>query len=206
MKIQILPSHPIRRTSVCALSFCTALLLVGCGSTDEKAENGPSDEEFRENWTVMQDSTEWKAAYARHQQCMRDAGYPSIDSCEGVVLKDGTLHKPELGQSFAYTGAYLEYRVDTERCSAQSGLDAVRQQFGTSDPTPNPNLIRSRNHYGTLQAACLAQKGWEIPEPVTVKGALVWDVQLDSAEEKDAYSHDQLSCNVELFGTPGFPN
>jgi hypothetical protein len=188
-----------------AVMAVVALIVSGCHDGDTSPDV-PQADLVAKNWPAMEQSDEFKAAIARFEQCMKGLGYPSVDTREGVLLKDGTVFKPEPGQSYPYTGAYLEYRVDTERCSSSSGVDAVRQQFGASDPTPNTNFIKARNRYGTQQAACLARKGWNMPEPVTVKGAMIWDVQLSSQEEQDAYARDQIACNMELFGSPGFPN
>ena len=154
----------------------------------------------------MSESDQYKAANERYEACLHAAGYVETDPAVGVILKDGTIHKPEIGDSFEYSGAYLEYRIDTERCQNESGLYAVRESFGAADPTPNPNLVRSSNQNNTRQMACLATKGWEIPEPVMLRGFLLWDIQFETEDERLAFYGDQVACNMELFGSPGIAN
>ena len=44
-----------------------------------------------------------------------------------------------------------------------------------------------------------------LPEPVTVKGLMIWDLGFETDEDRAAYTRDQTACNMELFGSPGFP-
>lgn len=184
-----------------------AVVMVACGSsaTPDGTSHDDSDDQQAENWSRMEASSEFQSASGRYQVCMAGRGYPSVDSREGIVLKDGTVHKPDVGQSYAVTGAYLEFRLDSEYCSAESGMNDVRAQYETADPTPNPSIIRTYNEYGIQQAQCLEEKGWEMSEPVNLRGKLIWDVQFASDEERQAYVSDKTACNIELFGTPWFP-
>ena len=180
------------------LSLICAAFLAGCGGGGEADGQATPDEASR-SFDELERTDSFQAANVRYAECMHQAGYPVVDSRdpEGILLKDGTRLKPEIGQSFALKGAYLEYTVDRERCTASSGVGDVMKEAGYGPSGPDPTAMNER---AARVMRCVELKGWDVPEPVKLaSGLLVFDVQLD-AEQKSAYELDVKVCQNQLFG------
>ena len=187
---------------VMAIAVVAASACGSGGSTgNDHAEEG---DRVAKNWPAMTASDDFKEAMTRYEECMLSEGYPETDQRIGVVLKDGSIVKPEAGSRYTLSGAYLEYQISSEGCSDSSGLDAVRVQYDTADPTPNPAIQKFQNDQHVREMGCMEQKGWDIPEPQTSRGLLIFDVQFDSEEQRSAYNVEYYRCQREL-GTGQFP-
>ena len=180
------------------------LLACACGSNTAQPGHDDEESQLRANWPTMTASRDFSEALVRYKACMFEAGYPETDQRVGVLLKDGTVLKPEPGSSFALSGAYLQYNLASEECDASSGMNAVRGSHGTADPTPNPVVLKQLNDQRIREMACMEQKGWDIPEPVTSRGSLIFDVRFESEEQKTAYTVQYYRCMAEL-GTGDLP-
>jgi hypothetical protein len=149
-----------------------------------------SSARFRE----VRDSEEYKAAAAAAESCLADAGYQRHPD-GGVILKDGTTFKPGPGVQQAVRGAYLQYRIDMERCSEDSGLYDVAAKHGYQmRPQMSPADLTSMNTQTISVVRCMQDEGWVVPEPRTLHGLLVLDVPEMSAEEEAAWFDDQSTC------------
>lgn len=183
-----------------ALLLCAALVtLAGCrgSSTPDDADHEGYDPAAN---ATMRASPQWAEALARYETCMHEEGYPELSIRKGVVLKDGSVVGE--GGSHELKGAYLEYVVSMENCENSSGIAAVSRDFGFANPTLAPETQKRLNDKAVREMACMETKGWDIPEPVTSRGLLIFDVQIDSEEERTAYNVDFYRCLAEL-GTLG---
>ncbi|MEX0784265.1 MAG: hypothetical protein WD557_16615 [Dehalococcoidia bacterium] len=148
-----------------------------------------SSARFRE----VRESAEYKAAVATAESCLADAGYQR-QTDGGVMLKDGTIFKPGPGGQ-AVRGAYLQYRLDLERCSEDSGLYDVAARAGYQmRPQIRPSDLTSMNTQTISVVQCMKGQGWNVPEPRTLHGLLVLEIPELSAEEEAAWLEDQLAC------------
>ena len=182
-----------------------SLLLLSCsgGGGDPFDASTGSPEDNKAAWAELTESDEFQEASARFKTCMNNVGYPVVDSREpeGILLKDGTRHKPVVGQGYALKGAYLEYILDKEKCEAESGSAEVMKKAGFGPSGPDPT---GSNEQSVRIMRCVELKGWDIPEPKKLaSGILVFDIDLD-AEAKQAYDLDNQTCRNELFGPGSF--
>jgi hypothetical protein len=177
------------------LLLIAATLAPACGNASDR-ETGPDTD--AQAYSTMRASTEFQQAYENMKSCMLDAGYPEIDSRKGIVLTDGSIIRADSGQRLYLTGAYLEYSLASERCEQTSGIARITSQFHLASPTLDPAVEKRLNENTTREMACMKQKGWAIPEPVTSRGILIFDVSLDSDEERSAYNVDYYACMAQL--------
>ncbi len=206
-----------RASRVCArLAIPPCLvLLVACGSDGERGAGGTvfvpptsapalptpqyisnadaaatASAEYRE----MAASPEFQAAQERMKTCMAEEGYVG-NPVEGVVLKDGSLLKMGPGEGRAVRGAYLQYRVDTERCSEESGFYDVTAKLGHPARPLIPSATLGQMNTRTINIMrCMEGKGWKLPDPVTLHGMLVLDPTLDTPEDEAAWATDHSEC------------
>ncbi len=151
-----------------------------------------SSARFRE----FRDSAEYQAAMAAAESCLTDAGYQRQPD-GGVVLKDGTTFKPGPGGQ-AVRGAYLEYRIDLERCSEESGVYDLAARSGYQlRPQISPSDLASMNAQTISMVHCMKDKGWDVPDPRTLHGMLVLDAPEMGSEEEAAWFEDQSACYAD---------
>lgn len=178
----------------------TLALAVACTSPEQSEDVHVDDPNSSANLERARQSEEFVAAEEAVRQCMKAEGYIG-NPVDGVTLKDGTYLRVQ-GTGLFITGAYLEYLMDEERCESSTGYLAIAERHGMQPNGYDPERTRVFNERKVKQMACLETRGWAIPTPVTLRGALVYDKQFESDEERAAWVADWTQCNMELFGNP----
>lgn len=178
------------------LGIALLSLMAACGSNDRSAPGEP-DEWDDDAYATMLANPSYEQVQARYTSCMHEAGYPEVDIRKGIILKDGSVIREGAGPLYL-RGAYLEYALTVEGCEQSTGLSAVRADFGFANPTLAPGTQKRLNDNVVREMACMEGKGWDIPEPVTSRGLLIFDIQFDSEEQKTAYNVDFYRCLAEL--------
>lgn len=190
-----------------ASAVCLCALALACGASGEPAsgEAPPFDDrdEQSRNFAELHASEEYQRSIEQIRACMSAQGYVGNPYQEGVSFPDGTVLK--IGgehTGFRLTGAYLAYRLAQEKCQQAAGYEAVLQGHGmTSGPQGiTPDRLQQINEDRVAVMQCMSGKGWEIPEPVTLQGMLVFDIVHESEEREAAWNVDHAACNTELFG------
>lgn len=191
------------------LAVAILVVAVACGGSSDTAPGNPDVDTLRDaRWQTLMESDAWRETNGLYLSCMEAKGFHYLGDSEtdGVVLLDGSLFKPSIGDGgHNLRGAYLDFRIATEACSASSGVDALRAQHDLANPTVNPNRLKAVNDYSIQQMACLAKRGWSIAEPKVSMGLVVFELPASSEEEQQAFERDRIQCNIELYGSPGGP-
>ncbi|MGH2607795.1 MAG: hypothetical protein ACRDHF_01790 [Tepidiformaceae bacterium] len=191
----------MRVRSFILLSLGCAFMLGGCGSSEPGASQQPLDEQGEQssNFQQARESEDYKRAIEQIDACMASQGYVGDPNAEGIVLADGSVFKN--GKSYAVSGAYLDFRIAHEKCQQEAGFEAILQRYGlTSQPQGiSPERLRQINEDQVAVMQCMGRNGWEIPEPKTLQGTLIFDIVLEG-ERQAAWNVDHGTCNTELFG------
>ncbi|MEX0784270.1 MAG: hypothetical protein WD557_16640 [Dehalococcoidia bacterium] len=188
------------------LAFLVAAWIGACGGNGDEPPGGPTpfdDPTVQgEKFAELRASQEYQAAVEQMETCLSGQGYVGNPYVEGITLSDGTVYKATAGQGEQFSGAVLDFRIAQEQCRDQAGFEAVLQNYGlTSKPQGiTPERLQQLNEDRVAVMQCMGGKGWEIPEPVTLQGTLVFDVVHDSDEREAAWNVDHAACNTELFG------
>ena len=180
--------------------LATLTLTIACASPDIAEDAHVDDENSSANVDRARNSEDFVAAEEAVIRCMEREGYFG-NPVDGVTLKDGTYLRVQ-GTGLFITGAYLEYLMDEERCETSTGYLAIAERHGLQPDGFDPVRTRAFNERKVKQMDCLQGRGWAIPDPVRLRGALVYDKQFESEEERAAWVADWTQCNMQLFGNP----
>jgi hypothetical protein len=196
-----------RSCSMAATAVLLCAFALACGASGEPAagEAPPDDDrdEQSRNFAELRASEEYQRSIEQIRECMSAQGYVGNPYQEGVSFPDGTVLKIGGEQTgFKLTGAYLDYRLAQEKCQQAAGYEAILQRHGmTSGPQGiMPERLQQLNEDRVAVMQCMGEKGWKIPEPVTLQGMFVFEVVHESDEREAAWNVDHAACNAELFG------
>ncbi len=171
---------------------------INCGGDDGGARDLHQDLNSGET-SEMASSPEFQAARERLVQCLGDAGYVK-DAHGKITLSDGSTYPPGNTDRIESTSAIVDYQIENERCLHESGLADVLQAYGRADPTPDSGRAKQHNDEVVRLMQCMEGKGWEIPEPRTLRGFLYFDTA-QPAERQAAWDVDSAACSQELYGS-----
>ena len=191
------------------LSLLAAALLAACGG--ERGEQPPEEPHVDEQaeqtrkFAELRASEEYQVATEQITGCLAERGYVGNPYEEGMSVPDGTVLKIGVGDPPPpLTGVYLDFRVVQEECQEAAGFEAVLQKFGlTSGPQGiTPERLAEINGTELARMQCMEGKGWDVPEPVTLQGMLVFNIKHDSPEKESAWRIDLALCQPKGGSSP----
>jgi hypothetical protein len=181
-------------------------LLAACGGDGPSRPSEPTvfdDPTVQsQKFAELRASSEYQAAIERVASCLADQGIVGDPRKEGALMPDGTLLKVDGG--YTLKGPILDYLVAREKCQQAAGWEEILQRFGLTSEVQGvgPAQLAAQNQQQIALMRCMEAKGWEIPEPVTPQGRLIFDPPLDSAEEQAAWDSDYATCFTAGSSSP----
>jgi hypothetical protein len=185
---------------VLVLAFIGAIFAAcaGAASEDGGADSRVDDPaEQSRRFAELRATEEYQVATQRMEACRAERGYVGNPYAEGVSMPDGSVLKLEPGQPGPpLTGAYLDFRLAQQECQQEAGFEEILQKFGLTSQVQGitPGQLALMNQEELARMRCMEAKGWEIPEPVTLQGSLVFDVHHDNPEDEAAWQTDYSEC------------
>jgi hypothetical protein len=168
------------------------------GGEGTRSAGIPIDErDASAKFAELRASEQYRAAIDEMEECLAVRGYAGNPYAEGITLPDGTVLQLGPGQPVPpLTGAYLDFRLAQQECQEEAGFEAILQQHGLTSEIQgvSPGQLAAMNEQQVGRMRCMEAKGWEIPEPVTLQGTLVFDVRHDNPEEESAWQADFAEC------------
>jgi hypothetical protein len=185
-------------------------LILACGGGSETPPPDSHDhvddqaEQSRKVADLRADE-EYQVALQRIQSCLEERGYVGNPHTEGTTMPDGTVLKlgPE-NPGQLLRGAYLDYELARQDCQVVAGLEEILQRHGLTSQREgvSPEQLAAINQQQVARMRCMENEGWAIPEPVTLRGLLMFDPRLDDAEEQAAWDSDYATCFLEARSGP----
>ncbi|MEX0784263.1 MAG: hypothetical protein WD557_16605 [Dehalococcoidia bacterium] len=192
------------------LCLVTAGLLLACSGgaetpSPDSDDHGDEQAEQSRKAAEMRATEEYQVAVQQITSCLAERGYVGNPHAEGMSMPDGTVLKlgpDNPGQLLR--GAYLDYSLAQQDCQERAGFEAILQQHGLTSQREgvSPGQVAAINQQQLAIMRCMKDEGWEIPEPVTLRGLLVFDPKLDSAEDQAAWDSDYATCFTESRDGP----
>jgi hypothetical protein len=192
--------------------FCllTVALLMACGggsqnpSSDSEHHVDEQAEQSRK-FAELRATEDYQVAVEQIHSCLAEQGYVGNPAAEGATMPDGTVLKigpDNPGQ--VLRGAYLDYELTSQACQEMVGFEEILQRHGLTSQREgvSPGQLEAINQQQIALMRCMEGEGWEIPEPVTLRGLLIFDPRLDSAEHQAAWDSDYATCFTERQNGP----
>jgi hypothetical protein len=192
--------------------FCllTVALLMACGGgpqspSSESEHNVDELDELSRKAAGLRDDEDYQVAVEQIHSCLAEQGYIGNPAAEGATMPDGTVLKigpDNPGQ--VLRGAYLDYELASQACQEMVGFEEILQRHGLTSQRQgvSPGQIEAVNQQQIAIMRCMEVQGWEIPEPVTLRGLLMFDPRLENAEDQAAWDSDYATCFTDSRSGP----